>query len=197
VKRGSLDPLTLRGFLSIAVAAALAGAIGVGSYLAVVGNLNGKNIALTGLFCVLLGFMFAACWYLVQYGRELKSLDLSPDQLEPHERVLRRSGRPIIHYKTGKLWKTWQGVGGKLFLTSQRLVFLAHRGQPWHYQLYLPLTDIVTVEPSDAGPGVPGGVAVILDGGRREVFGWGAIGFLATDEWIDAIMAASKRAKRS
>jgi hypothetical protein len=191
-----VSPLTLRGFLTITALAAVVCAIAISSYLALTGALTGESAAFTAIGSLFLGFMLAGCCYMVRLKRELQLLDLPRNRLQPNERMIRKSVGCMVHYKGGNPSRTWEGVGGKLFLTSQRLVFLAHRGQPWHYQLYLPLADILTVEPCDAGPGVPGGLAVLLAGGRREVFSWGALRFEDADEWTDDVMAACRKAKR-
>jgi hypothetical protein len=108
----------------------------------------------------------------------------------------RDAGSPgtLVHYRTGQPARFWDGVGGKLFLTTQRLIFVTHRGQPWCYTLSLSLAEIANADTYQLFNSIPGGMRVTTSEGRKELFTFGAIRELEADRWAAAILLARYRA---
>ena len=100
----------------------------------------------------------------------------------------------IVHYRTGQPRRALDAVGGKLFLTSHRLVFLAHRGQPFHYRLDLPLQEVADVAACETVLGLRGGLRVSTAGGKEELFTFGAAREAEAHRWREAILRARDEA---
>src|SRR5262245_13630700 len=127
-----MDALSLRGFLLIAALAGLVSAAAIGA-CCLAGGLGPGEAAAFAAAGLPVGLMFGGCCYLVQLAREMRALHLRAEDLLPGEVVERETPHSVVHYRTGRPGRFWETVGGKLVLTSRRLVFLAHRGQPWQY----------------------------------------------------------------
>jgi hypothetical protein len=185
-----VNALSLKGFLAIAAVAAVVCAAAAGVACALADRLDVEAGAAILAGGVALGLMTAGVVYLVQLTAEVRRLDLDPDELLPGESLLMQTAGPMVHYRTGRPRRPLDGVGGKLFLTTHRVIFLAHRGQPWHYRLDIPLEEIEEAAPCKVWPGVRGGLQVSVAGGRREVFTFGAVRAAEADEWGEAIRLA-------
>jgi hypothetical protein len=86
-------------------------------------------------------------------------------------------------------FKGMEAVGGRLFLTNQRLVFKSHRFNIQVHQESYPLGDITAVEPRRGISIVGDGLAVVLSDGREERF----VVFGRRD-WITRILSARELA---
>src|SRR5688572_23488408 len=67
-------------------------------------------------------------------------------------------------------WRGIEAVGGKLFLTSRRLVFRPHRVNVQAEERAWPIDDVVDAQPTNTLWIVPNGLLVLLRDGRREKF---------------------------
>jgi hypothetical protein len=191
-----MNALSLRGFLIMATVVALASGAAIGVYASRGRPLESLDIALIGIGSVLIGLFVGACIYMFQLTKDIRTLRRrAEEQLLPSERILLETPGTIVHYKRGQPSKAWRTVGGKLFLTTQRLVFLAHRGQPWHYQMSFPLEEIATVEPCLILGTFTGGLKLVTIAGSKELFTFGAIRDLESDRWAAAILRARYHAK--
>ena len=132
-----MNALTIKGFVRIAAVASLVSAFGL-SWCSVLELKRdpwwGAPICFTS---IVIGLLVAGCFYLAQVAKEMRSLHLDSEDMLPEEEVSMECF--CCHFRTGRAPKFWEAVGGKLLLTSHRLAFPAHRGQPWHYRLFLPL----------------------------------------------------------
>jgi hypothetical protein len=182
-----MDALTKKGFLTIALLAALLAGLAIGGFCSATRGLGLPELAATLTGAVFLGFTVAGVWYLVQLSQELKSLHLPAGELAPGEEVLRETPGSITHRPSGQP-RSWTGpIGGRLVLTSRRLVFLAHRGQPQHYRLDLPLQAITEARPAEVLPSLPGGLQVVRQDGRQELFLFGIARVPEVEQWVKAI----------
>ena len=101
----------------------------------------------------------------------------------PEERIIREG--PANHFRR------FEGVGGRLFLTDQRLVFKSHGLNIQRHELSLPLDEIVDAQPSMTAWVIRNGLLVTTKGGRRERFV-----VEGRDEWAASVMSAvGKRAQ--
>ncbi len=184
-----MDALTIRGFLSIALLVEVI-CVFVG-----VGNLGSRFFFDQGWLIptTLLSFIVALSCHGLQLVLHFRRLHLTAEHLLPSESVLLETSYAVIHYRTGRLWSVWGHVGGKLVLTSHRLVFLAHRGQPWWYRLALPLEEIERAESSESFSALPGYLRVTTMAGKQELFAFGPIREIETDRWAAAILQARYR----
>jgi hypothetical protein len=190
-----VDALSLRGFLTIAALAALPTGVAIGGYCAVTGVLGPGEAALVVLGSVVGGFLVAGVVYLVQLARELRTLHLPPEELLDSEAVVMQTPGSIVHYRTGRMSRVWDAVGGKLVLTNRRLFFLAHRGQPWRYRVVVPLGEVAAVASSLEAGTFPGLLQVTTTQGKEETFTFGAVRELEADRWAAAILQARYRAE--
>ncbi len=87
--------------------------------------------------------------FTVLYGKSLRTLQLANDDLLlPTEVVKKQTQLNVVYYRTGRPLRFWEAAGGKLFLTTSRLIFKAHPDQPWAFwacDRALPLDEIVLV----------------------------------------------------
>jgi hypothetical protein len=91
----------------------------------------------------------------------------------------------VLKHGGASHFKGIEAVGGRLFLTDQRLVFKSHRFNIQVHQESYPLADITAVEPRRGISIVGDGLAVVLSGGREERF----VVFGRRD-WITQILSA-------
>ena len=182
-----MSALSLKGFFLIAVLAGLLfGA--VLSSAAVAGLIEPGLAVPLGIAIVPLSLMVAGLCYLVQLVREIRTLHLPAEELLSSEAVVMETPHSIVHFRTGRPSRLWEAVGGKLVLTSHRLVFLAHRWQPWCYRFALALDDVARTEASELLGGIPGGLRIITNSGTQELFTFGAVRELDADFWAAAIL---------
>jgi hypothetical protein len=180
-----MDALTLRGFLLIAAAVTLVFETALGVYV-LVDELEPLQILVFSLGGVTLGLVVAGCCYLVQVTKDIRNLHLPPCEVLPSEAVVKES-RPLVHYRTGRPHRFWEAVGGKFVLTTRRLVFITHRGQPWCYKLSIPLDEITYVDDDTILGVAPGALRVNRADGKKELFTFGAVRKPEADEWVVAI----------
>jgi hypothetical protein len=187
-----MNALSLRGFAVIATVAATISGTCILSYH----GLDGPpfDFVLIGIGSVLIGFFIGVGCYLVQLAKDIRSLSLRTEDLLPTEAILLKTPGSAVHFKTGRPSRFWEAVGGKLFLTTHRVVFLAHRGQPWHYRLSIPLEEIASAETCKVARAFTGGLKVQTTAGNAEIFTFGAVRDLDADLWVDSIYQARYRA---
>ena len=124
-----MDALSLQGFLKIGTAGTLVAAIIGICCCGLGGELSAEDLPIVGLLSVFAGFVVAGVCYLVQLIRDLDALHLAPEELLDGEIVFMETPGSIVHFRSGRASRLWDGVGGRLILTSsQRLVFL---GASW------------------------------------------------------------------
>src|SRR5262249_28360136 len=141
-------------------------AIGISLVVGLTGTLLLDDFLLILLGSLTLGFIVAACINLVQLSGEVRSLTLPAAIALPSEAVVMEVMG--VHYRTGRPWRFWEAVGGKIIVTNLRLVFIAHRGQPWRYTLLIPLEEVATAEPCRILRAFTGGLRVVTVGGKTE-----------------------------
>jgi hypothetical protein len=142
------------------------------------------NAALVGGVAVFGGLLSAGILYLDYVVRSLRSLRVAQEELGVTEKVLKQTQGSTVHYRNGNPLRFWEAAGGKLFLTSSRLIFRAHAGQPWRYEVIIPLAEVTGVSQCRIA-GVPTGLVIQCAGVADEVFGVGVLEGL--DEWLSAI----------
>jgi hypothetical protein len=190
-----MNALTLRGFLTITGLAALLLGLGFFIGLHCWTDLDLEESLLAAVALGVLGaFLVAGTCYVLQLTLELHRMRLPADELEPFEALTLDMKGTLVHFRTGRSWRFWDAVGGKLFLTDRRLLFLAHRGQYWHYRLSIPLGQIANAEPAAVFGGIPGALRITLVDSKQELFTFGAVRGLEADRWAAAILLARYRA---
>jgi hypothetical protein len=142
------------------------------------------NAALVAGVAVLGGLLSAAILYLGYVARSLRSLRVAQEELGVTEKVLKQTRGSIVHYRNGSPWRFWEAVGGKLFLTSSRLIFRVHAGQPWRYEVVIPLAEVIGVSRCSM-PGLATALVVRCADVADELFGVGVLE--SADEWVSAI----------
>jgi len=185
-----MDALSFKGFLVITAVAAACCAAVAALFCALMGQFIAPVMAGVTAGSMAMGLMVAGVAYLVQLAVEIRRLDFPADDLCDGEVVKLQSQGSMVHYRTGNPRRTFDAVGGKLFLTTHRLRFVAHRGQPWRYRLDVPLKDIEDAAPCGVMRGLRGGLEVTIAGGRRELFTFGAARAHEADQWSETIHQA-------
>jgi hypothetical protein len=188
-----VNALTIKGFVRIAIVASLVSGAGI-TWCSVTELKRDPWWAAPICFgSIEIGLLVAACFYLVQLAKHMRRLHLDSQGMLPEEVV--RMECFCCHFRTGRAPKFWEAVGGKLLLTSHRLAFLAHRGQPWHYRLFLPLEQIAKADSCPLIWGIQGCMRVTTLAGKQELFNFGAIHEeLEAERWAAAILQARYRA---
>ena len=79
-------------------------------------------------------------------------------------------GEHVVHQGLANHFKGIEGVGGKLYLTNQRLRFQSHTLNVQVHDESYPLDLITNVEPARTLGLIPNGLLVTLADGRRERF---------------------------
>ena len=88
----------------------------------------------------------------------------------------------LVKQGSANHWQGWEAVGGRLFLTDQRLVFKSHRFNLQKHQTSIGLEEIAFIKPSNIFLVVPNGMSVFLKNGNKEEFVvWNR------KDWIDKI----------
>jgi hypothetical protein len=182
-----VDAFTLRGFLTIA---ALAG-VPVGAVALVGFLLAGADPPFSAAGGVVAtvgpGATVAGGVHLAQLMHEMRNLTLAAEDLLAGEEVMLESEGSMVHYRRGRQGGIFDSVGGRLVLTNRRLVFLAHRGQPYHYRLSLPLGEIAHLEVwPDAGIR-QGELLVEMKDGQRQLFTFGFVRAVEPEIWAGSI----------
>ncbi|MGZ5662843.1 MAG: hypothetical protein ACXWG6_15860 [Usitatibacter sp.] len=91
----------------------------------------------------------------------------------------------VVHHGPANHFKGIEAVGGKLFLTNQRLVFRSHRFNVQAHEESYPLDEIVSTEPARTLGIVPNGLLLQMRDGRRERFVVGG-----RSEWVSLLRRA-------
>ena len=81
-----------------------------------------------------------------------------PLELEPGDRVVREG--------PANMWRGWESVGGRLWLTERRLVFRSHAIAVQGGETAWPLEQIVRAEPAMTMWIVPNGLSCVLRDGK-------------------------------
>ena len=192
-RREPVNALTIKGFVRIATVASLISGIGLTSCWALHVKRDPRWAAPICFGSVEIGLLVAGCFYLVQVVKDMRSLNLDGEDMLPEEEVIAECF--CLHSRTGRPLKFWEGIGGKLILTNRRLAFLAHRGQPWHYRLSIPLEQIAKAEACALLGVIPGGMRVTTVGGEQELFSFGTMHEeLEAERCVAAILQARYRA---
>lgn len=189
-----MSDLSLKRFLRVGLCVAGLFWLALGLFFAARGGAGWEDFFGIAVAGALVGFLASSCRYLVLLAREIQQLHLPVEKLEEGEEVLLETLHSMVHYRTGRPSRFWEAVGGKLYLTNQRLVFLAHRGQPWHYELSLALDAIVQAETCLILDHIPGGLRVLTAAGEEELFTFGAVHELEADRFAAGILLARYRA---
>lgn len=146
-----------------------------------------RTLALSFLTLVVVGGITLLVVYVRGVTSSLQNLDITPDELAANEVLWAKTSGSMVHFKSGTALKFWEGVGGKLFLTSHVLEFQAHAGQPWVYRIIIPLSEIRRARPVRILGLFPGALRVEREDGSFELFNFGAP-FDRSREWAEAIM---------
>jgi hypothetical protein len=172
-------------------------AFGFWLVVGLISYVNGALDSVAALFIWIGGGLFAlwmcACWYSALLVWQIRPLNLSSEELRPGEKFCLQPPTVITHFRSGRALLIWEAIGGKLFLTNRRLIFVALRGQFWHYRIDIDLEEIVTAEACNLFGPVAGGLRVGTTAGKSELFNFGAVRYLQTSEWAAAIMLARYR----
>ncbi|HTU16779.1 MAG TPA: hypothetical protein VMG10_01850 [Gemmataceae bacterium] len=182
------NDFSFRRFFHVAHAGSVAAGILIG-LIAGPGGAPAEMVlrAIAGGAC---GLMASGCLYLLLVLKDLAALQIPTSELNEHELVLLKSAGSMIHYKSGRPLRFWEGVGGRLFLTNEVLEFRAHRGQAWVYRLTIPLGEIAAAAPTKILGILPGGLRVERKDGSFELFTFGALRKDNDSEsWATAILA--------
>jgi hypothetical protein len=143
-----------------------------------------QNVGLVAGVAVFGGLVSAAILYARHMMLSMRSLRPTEGYLGRTELILKETPWGFVHHRTGRPWRFWEAVGGKLFLTSSRLIFRAHAGQFWRYELAIPLSEVADVKPCYTAH-VPKGLTVVRTDGTKELFAcdpWENV-----DEWVSAL----------
>jgi hypothetical protein len=179
------DDFSLKRFLRVAqVVSTLVGAI-IGLLVGAPGNVESMILRFVG--GGLAGLMISSCFYLLLVSKDLALAEIPKEELNDSEAVLLKNAGSMVHYKTGRPLRFWEGVGGTLFLTNQALTFRAHKGQPWSYWVTIPIDEIANVKPCKILKIFSGGLRVDRRDGTFELFTFGAMG--NSRGWATAILA--------
>lgn len=187
-----MDALSLKGFLGIA--ALVSGVCGVGvAVTALAVPLQLKELVILVIGSVVLGPVVAGVIYIIQFSYDLHYSGLPAGELSADEELVEPPSR-TMHFATGNPKRLFTAIGGKLFLTNRRLLFRTHRGQQRYYLLVLRLADIRDVAECQVGPGIPGGLRVVLSDGREEFFNFGIWYAVEAKRWVGVILWAQRDA---
>jgi hypothetical protein len=189
---GTMNALSLKGFLTIASVVGLFSGVGI-IYCAQVSDVGLLEVVFISFGSVVIGLVAASHFYLVQLWLEIRNMRLSEEDLLPSESVVMESPGTLVHCRTGRPARFWNAVGGKLFLTTHRLIFVTHRCQPWCYTLSLSLGKIAGADTCQLFETIRGGMRVTMTGGKKELFTFGAVRELEADRWAAAILLARYR----
>jgi hypothetical protein len=149
-----------------------------------------------GAFALLGGvaaFFAAGLVYLPWLMMDIAGLSLPESDLLPGERPVPGGVWVANHRHRGWPQRLQGMTGGKLFLTDRRLVYRAHGGQPWNYELSIPLEEI---EEARGVGGLLGQLQVERADGSEERFNLGPVANVEARaaEILDARDAAEDRA---
>ena len=81
-----------------------------------------------------------------------------------------RNDETLIKQGSANHWQGWEAVGGRLFLTDQRLIFKSHRLNVQRHETSMELGEVVSIKPRNNFLLVPNGVSIFLRNGYEERF---------------------------
>jgi hypothetical protein len=97
-------------------------------------------------------------------------------------------GEPLLHDGPANHLLRWEGVGGWLYLTEQRLFFRSHDFNIQSHDLSVPLAEISEVSPVQTFKIISNGLRVVTLSGRDERFV-----VEAHKRWCDEVLRAKSR----
>lgn len=124
--------------------------------------------------------------YLYLYARQQRELDLPSGELGDDEVVWAKSTGSVVHFRSGKPWKFWETVGGRLFLTNEVLEFRANPLEVRPYRILIALREVRWAKPVALFGIVKGALRIERMDGTHELFTFGAA-FDVSREWASAI----------
>jgi len=95
-------------------------------------------------------------------------------------------GEQIIHEGPANHFKGWEGVGGRLYLTNQRLIFKSHAFNFQNHTFSLPLHQIQDARPALTIGLISNGLQIATKDGRMENFV-----VEDRDNWVSKIVSVS------
>lgn len=81
-----------------------------------------------------------------------------------------RNSESLIKQGSANHWQGWEAVGGRLFLTDQRLIFKSHRLNVQRHETSMELEEVASIKPRNNFLLVPNGVSIFLRNGYEERF---------------------------
>ena len=81
-----------------------------------------------------------------------------------------RNSESLTKQGSANHWQGWQAVGGKLFLTDQRLVFRSHSFNVQRHEISIELEEVAFVKLRNNFLLVPNGMSIFLRNGQEERF---------------------------
>jgi len=102
-----------------------------------------------------------------------------------------RNNETLIKQGAANHWQGWEAVGGRLFLTDQRLVFKSHSFNVQRHETSIELEEVAFVKPRNNFLLVPNGMSIFLRKGQEERFViW------SRKDWINKIRQAKLTRER-
>ena len=96
-----------------------------------------------------------------------------------------RNNEGVIKQGSANHWQGWEAVGGRLFLTGQRLIFRSHTFNVQRHETSIELEEVAFVKSRNNFLLVPNGMSIFLRNGQEERFViWGR------RDWITKIRQA-------
>jgi len=96
-----------------------------------------------------------------------------------------RNSESLIKQGSANHWQGWEAVGGRLFLTDQRLVFKSHKVNVQKHEISMELEEVVSIKQRNNFLLVPNGISIFLQNGHEEQFVvW------SRKDWINKIRQA-------
>jgi hypothetical protein len=117
-------------------------------------------------------------------AKSMRALHLPGSQMRPTEVVMKETH--ATHYRTFWPLPVRLTVGGKLYLTTSKLVFKSHALQPGPREMVMLLTEIVGARPCRHSLlQLPNGLLIERADGKQDLFTCGMD--CPIDEWVSAI----------
>jgi hypothetical protein len=137
-----------------------------------------------GMLGVIGGFCGAGLVYLAHAAKSMRALHLAQSQMRLTEAVMKETH--ANHCQTVSPLRLRIAIGGKLYLTTSKLVFKAHAGQPGTKEIVVPLMEIVEARGTRNILGLANRLVIKKADGSQEMFGFAVGSPMA--EWASAIM---------
>lgn len=185
--------MSLREFVRTSLLTAAVVWLAVGGYILSQRPPAWEDFILLGIGGLEAGFFMGGIRYLILHLHDVATMRFPADELGDGERVLMESTGSIVHYRTGRTTRFWEAVGGRLYLTNRRVVFITFRGQWWSYRISLKLDSILRAETCPILNTFAGGLCLTTAEGK-DLFTFGAVRELEVERWAAAILLARYRA---